>query len=58
MLPVARSLLGPGGAYVTVKGAGWEKEVMGAGQEAISLEASIEFPGGRGAMLIFRKNAN
>ena len=58
MLPVARRLLGPGGAYVTVKGAGWEKEALGAGQEAIPLEASIEFPGGRGSMLIFRENAN
>lgn len=55
MLPVARRLLREGGAYVTVKGARWEDEVLEAKPLNMFQEASRDIPGGRGVILLFRK---
>ncbi len=51
--PIAASLLRGGGAYLTVKGGGWQGEVVRIDGPMLRLTASEELPGGRGAMLVF-----
>ena len=58
-LPLASSLLREGGAYLTIKGDGWRDELAGAGPgAAMRLEADAALPGGRGAMVLFRKGSD
>ena len=56
ILPLAERLLVPGGAYVTIKGRSWEKEMPQRSQSSMRLEISVELPEKRGIALIFRKN--
>jgi 16S rRNA (guanine(527)-N(7))-methyltransferase RsmG len=55
ILPLAERLLGPGGAYVTVKGRSWERELPRRLQSLMHLESVIELPEKRGTALVFRK---
>jgi len=56
ILPLADRLLGPGGAYVTVKGRSWESEMPQRLQSPMRLESVIELPEKRGMALVFRKS--
>ena len=56
ILPLADRLLGPGGAYVTVKGRSWESEMPQGLQAPMRLESVIELPEKRGTALVFRKS--
>jgi 16S rRNA (guanine(527)-N(7))-methyltransferase RsmG len=51
--PIAALLLRRGGAYLTVKGRGWEGEISRIAGPVLRLTASEELPGGRGTMLAF-----
>jgi 16S rRNA (guanine527-N7)-methyltransferase len=55
ILPLAERLLGPHGAYLTVKGRSWESEVRDAPKGAMQFESARELPERRGAALLFRK---
>jgi 16S rRNA (guanine527-N7)-methyltransferase len=55
ILPLAERLLSPGGAYITIKGRAWEREVPRRARSAMRLETAVELPEGRGTALIFRK---
>jgi 16S rRNA (guanine527-N7)-methyltransferase len=55
IVPIAAELLSPEGTYITIKGEGWKGEVSGAAKGAMSLASSERLPGGRGAMLRFRR---
>jgi 16S rRNA (guanine(527)-N(7))-methyltransferase RsmG len=55
LMPIAGRMLGHGGAYITVKGAGVAEELAEAPAAGFSLEASRALPGGRGSVLCFRK---
>jgi len=53
-LPLAASLLKPGGAYLTIKGDGWRTELAGAPPPAgMRFKAEAPLPGGHGAMVLF-----
>lgn len=53
-LPLAASLLRPGGAYLTIKGDGWRDELAGVDPAAgMRFEAEVSLPGGRGHMVLF-----
>ncbi|MCX5754034.1 MAG: 16S rRNA (guanine(527)-N(7))-methyltransferase RsmG [Candidatus Krumholzibacteria bacterium] len=56
ILPLADKLLGPGGAYITVKGRSWESEMPQNVQSRMRLESAVELPEKRGTALVFRKN--
>jgi 16S rRNA (guanine527-N7)-methyltransferase len=58
LLPLAERLLVPGGAYITIKGGAWEREVPRRARSAMRLETSVELPEGRGTALIFRKGTD
>jgi 16S rRNA (guanine(527)-N(7))-methyltransferase RsmG len=53
MLPIAAGVLRVGGAYVTIKGGGWAREVDSVRQPSLSLRCSETLPGGRGNVLLF-----
>jgi 16S rRNA (guanine527-N7)-methyltransferase len=55
ILPLAERLLAPGGAYITVKGSSWEKEMPERDRFSVRLETLVELPEMRGTALIFRK---
>jgi 16S rRNA (guanine(527)-N(7))-methyltransferase RsmG len=55
IVPMAVELLSPGGAYLTIKGEGWKDELSGAAEGPMNLATSKKLPGGRGAMLRFRR---
>jgi len=57
ILPLADRLLGPGGAYITIKGGSWESEVPQIAQGRLRLESAAELPENRGNALVFRKGA-
>ena len=53
LAPVVTRLLHEGGAYVTVKGGGWEREEEAAGATRLKLAAHKRLVTGRGTMLLF-----
>jgi 16S rRNA (guanine527-N7)-methyltransferase len=55
LLPVAQALLAAHGAYVTIKGRTWESEARSAAEAGMVLEMSRDIPGGRGALIVYRK---
>lgn len=55
LLPLAEMLLRKGGAYLTVKGKGWEEEADGARPGGLDLRDERRIEGGRGVMLFFMK---
>jgi 16S rRNA (guanine527-N7)-methyltransferase len=55
ILPLADRLLGPGGAYLTVKGRAWEGELPQNPRAPLRLESVVDLPEKRGAALVFRK---
>lgn len=55
ILPLAERLLGPDGAYLTVKGRSWESEVQGTRKGSMQFESATGLPEGRGAAVLFRK---
>ncbi len=57
ILPLADRLLGPGGAYLTVKGLSWESEMPQPLQSPLHLESVVELPEARGMALVFRKSS-
>ncbi len=56
--PIAASLLRGGGAYLTVKGRGWEGEIERMAEPLLRLTVSEELTGGRGAMLVFTRGGS
>lgn len=55
ILPLADRLLGPGGAYLTIKGRSWESELPQDLKAPMHLESAVNLPENRGAALVFRK---
>ncbi len=55
LLPIAISLIGPGGSYFTVKGEGWREELSASGDTGMRFEASNTLPEERGWMLYFKR---
>jgi 16S rRNA (guanine527-N7)-methyltransferase len=55
MLPLAEMLLAPGGLYVTIKGASWEKELGPAVPGAMNFTGAVELPFDRGHALFFKR---
>jgi 16S rRNA (guanine(527)-N(7))-methyltransferase RsmG len=50
---VVTRLLREGGAYITVKGSGWESEIEHANSKKLQLSVAEELPAGRGTALAF-----
>jgi len=55
MLPLAVKLLGDGGVFVSLKGAGWKEEFEGVECGGIELYDAEEAPLNRGQILVFRR---
>ncbi len=56
VLPLAERLLIPGGAYVTIKGGAWERELPGLPRGAMRLVSAKKLPEKRGFALVFRRD--
>jgi len=54
LLPLAEGLLQKGGAYITVKGEGWDREIDEAPPGNLYLHDKEDAAGDRGTMLLFR----
>lgn len=54
LLPLAEGLLRSGGAYITVKGKGWDREIEEAPPGNLFLREKEDVAGGRGTMILFR----
>jgi 16S rRNA (guanine527-N7)-methyltransferase len=55
LLPVAARLLEPGGAYITIKGRAWKRELSGLEGRGMRYESAVELPDSRGFAVVFRK---
>jgi 16S rRNA (guanine(527)-N(7))-methyltransferase RsmG len=56
-VPIVEGMLRLEGAYLTIKGPGWQQEAAAVGSGALRLDSSEPLPDGRGAMLLLRRRA-
>ena len=58
LAPIAEALLREEGAYLTIKGEGWEGELAGLRSGGLMLASVGAIPGGRGSILRLRRTAS